>query len=113
MFCPEWSTAFQTAASAAGLSFTDQETEPRTQPAGTTLVTASVSDDRHLTSGARSGFGTMTGNAFINAEADFIEMPSQRPRRHAASSTAWQGLFSAMTDRQVAALSDEIVCHLK
>jgi hypothetical protein len=115
-FCAEWRTAFNTAASASGLSFTYLEAEPATQPAGTTLVKISVNDYRYLTSGARYGFGIMTGNAFIDADAEFIEMPSKRPlgaRKYATSSSAWQGVFSAMTDKQVAALSNEIVQDLK
>lgn len=115
-FRAEWRTAFDTAAKTAGLSFAYFETEPASQPAGTTLVRISVNDYRYLTSGARYGFGVMTGNAFIDANAHFIEMPSRRPlgsRQYTTSSTAWQGIFSAMTDKQVAALSTEIVQDLK
>ncbi len=115
-FCAEWRTAFDSAASAAGLSFAYFEAEPTSQPSGTTLVKISVNDYRYLTSGARYGFGIMTGNAFIDADAEFIEMPSKRSlgtRKYATTSTAWQGVFSAMTDKQVAALSTEIVQDLK
>lgn len=115
-FRAEWRTAFDTAAKSAGLGFAYFETEPASQPAGTTLVRISVNDYRYLTSGARYGFGIMTGNAFVDADAHFIEMPSRRPlgtRKYSTSSTAWQGIFSAMTDKQVAALSTEIVQDLK
>ncbi|WP_169801560.1 DUF4410 domain-containing protein [Hydrogenophaga palleronii] len=111
-FSAEWRTAFQSAASNAGLGFAYFETEPASQPAGTTLVKISVNDYRYLTSGARYGFGVMTGNAFIEADAFFIEMPSKRllgTRQYTTSSSAWQGIFSAMTDKQVAALSNEII----
>lgn len=114
-FRAEWRTAFQSAASTAGLSFAYFETEPPSQPAGTTLVRISVSDYRYLSTGARYGFGAMTGNAFVNAEAEFIEMPSKRrlgSRAYSTSSSAWQGIFSAMTAKQVAALSTEIVQDL-
>lgn len=115
-FRAEWRTAFNTAATSAGLGFSYFEAEPASQPAGTALVRISVNDYRYLTSGARYGFGVMTGNAFIEADAHFIEMPSKRPlgtRKYATSSSAWQGIFSAMTDKQVAALSTEIVQELK
>lgn len=115
-FCAEWRTAFDSAASAAGLSFAYFEAEPAHQPAGTTLVKISVNDYRYLTPGARFGFGIMTGNAFIDADAEFIEMPSKRrlgSRKYATTSSAWQGVFSAMTNKQVAALSTEIVQDLK
>lgn len=115
-FRAEWRTAFDTAARAAGLGFAYFDTEPASQPAGTTLVRISVNDYRYLTSGARYGFGVMTGNAFIDADVHFIEMPAKRPlgtRKYTTTSTAWQGIFSAMTDKQVAALSTEIVQDLK
>lgn len=115
VFRSEWRTAFDSAATAAGLSFAYFDAEPPNQPAGTTLVKISVNDYRYLSSGARYGFGAMTGNAFVNAEAEFIEMPSKRrlgSRTYSTSSTAWQGIFSAMTAKQVAALSTEIVQDL-
>src|SRR5688500_15289494 len=63
-FRAEWRTAFNSAASSAGLSFAYFESEPVDQPVGTTLIKISVNDYRYLTSGARYGFGIMTGNAF-------------------------------------------------
>ena len=64
----------------------------------------------------RVGFGIVTGNAFIDADAAFIELPSKRSlgtRKYATTSSAWQGVFPAMTSKQVAALSTEIVQDLK
>jgi len=65
-----------------------------------------------LTPGARYGFGIMTGNAFIDAEAEFIALPAKKSvgsRKYQTSSSAWQGVFSAMTDKQVLAISNEII----
>ena len=115
-FRAEWRTAFNAAASAAGLAFSYLESEPTDQPIGTTLVKISVNDYRYLTPGARFGLGIMTGNAFIDSDAEFIELPAKRllgTRKYATSSSAWQGVFSAMTDKQVSALSTEIVQELK
>jgi len=115
-FCAEWRTAFSSAASSAGLSFAYLEAEPADQPVGTTLVKIVVNDYRYLTPGARFGFGVMTGNAFIDAEAEFIELPSKRKlgsQKYSTSSTAWQGIFSAMTDKQVLSLSTEMVQEVK
>jgi hypothetical protein len=64
---------------------------------------------------ARFGFGIMTGNAFIDADAQYIEYPGAKSiatRKFATSSSAWQGVFSAMTDKQVRAISDDIVAEL-
>jgi len=34
-------------------------------------------------------------------------------RKYSTSSTAWQGIFSAMTSKQVQAISEEIVAEVK
>ncbi len=115
-FRAEWRTAFEASAASAGLAFAYFEDEPPTQPAGTTLVRINVKDYRYLTSGARYGFGILTGNAFIEASAEFVELPLKRrlgTGQYATSSTAWQGIFSAMTDKQVAALSNEMVQDIR
>ncbi len=111
-FCAEWRSALTSAAAAAGLSFAYFESEPVDQPAGTTLVNISVKDYRYLTPGARFGLGVMSGNAFIDADAEFFELPSKRilgTQKYATSSSAWQGVLSAMTDKQVLAISKEII----
>lgn len=111
-FRAEWRGAFEAAATSAGLGFAYFEADPPRQPAGTALVRISVNDYRYLSTGARYGFGAMTGNAFIDAQAEFVELPAGRrlgTRQYATSSSAWQGIFSAMTSKQVAALSTQIV----
>lgn len=111
-FRAEWRTAFASAAAGAGLPFAYHETEAIEASAGTVLVKMNVNDYRYLTSGARYGFGIMTGNAFIDADAEFIMFPGKRSlgsRKYSTSSSAWQGIFSAMTDKQVSAISNEIV----
>jgi hypothetical protein len=57
----------------------------------------------------------MTGNAFVDADAEFFEFPNKRSigkRKYATSSTAWQGIFSAMTDKQLRAISDTMMQEL-
>jgi len=115
-FRAEWRTAFASAASAAGLQFAYLEVESGEQPPGTVLARVSVSDYRYLTSGARYGFGVMTGNAYINADAEFLEFPGGKSigtRKYSTSSSAWEGIFSAMTDKQVVAISNAMVQDLK
>lgn len=75
-----------------------------------------VNELRYLTPGARDGFGTMTGNAFVDADSEFVDLPARRSlgkRKHSTSSTAWQGIFPAMTDEQVATISTGIVQELE
>jgi hypothetical protein len=57
----------------------------------------------------------MTGNAFIDADAVYIEFPEAKEigtRKFFTSSSAWEGVFSAMTNKQVRAISDEIIVEL-
>jgi hypothetical protein len=69
-----------------------------------------------LSSGARFGFGVMTGNAYIDAKIQFADLKSGRPfgeRSYNTRSTAWQGIFSAMTEKQVQAIAAEIAREVK
>lgn len=94
------------AASAAGSTQAAQGSE------AATLVVVHVNDFRWISSGARIGLGIMTGNAFVDAKARFSELPSGRAlgeRGYNTSSSAGQGIFSAMTDKQVVAICKEIV----
>ena len=114
-FRAEWRSAFSASASAAGLNATYLETEPPDQPPDTVLVFVAVNDYRYITPAARFGFGIMTGNAFVDADAEFFEFPNRRSigkRKYSTSSTAWQGVFSAMTDKQVRAISDTMLQEL-
>lgn len=114
-FRAEWRTAFNAAAGAAGVAATYFEAEPADQPPGAVLIRVRVNEYRYLTPGARFGLGIMTGNAFIDADAEFVEFPARRvagKRKYATSSSAWQGVFSAMTDKQVRAISDTMLQEL-
>ena len=114
-FRAEWRTAFNAAAAATSIPTSYTEVEPTELPTGTVLVRVFVNDYRYLTPGARFGFGIMTGNAYIDAEAEFIEFPHKRSlgkKKYSTSSSAWQGVFSAMTDKQVRALSDTMIQDL-
>lgn len=108
----EWRRAIAGAASNAGMTFSYQESAPQPSAEVATLVTVNVNDYRYVSPGARYGFGVMTGNAFIDADVSFAELPSGKlvgTRKYNTSSTAWQGIFSAMTEKQIQAISAEIV----
>jgi len=114
-FRAEWRTAFTAAAAAAAMPATYLESEATDHAPGTVLIRVTVNEYRYLTPGARFGFGIMTGNAFVDAEAEFIEFPAKRSigkRKYGTTSSAWQGVFSAMTDKQVRALSDSMLQDL-
>ncbi|RCW72830.1 hypothetical protein [Pseudorhodoferax soli] len=102
-----WRDAMAEAAKAAGKQFQYLENEPQSTPAGSTLVVVQVKDYRYLSTGARYGLGAMTGNAYVNADAAFYVGPGRTAagqRSYSTSSSAWQGIFSAMTDKQLASI---------
>jgi len=111
-FKGEWRAAMKAAANEAGASFSEQPGEPHSTGQPGTLVSIFVDDYRYISTGARYGFGIMTGNAFVDAKAKFSDLDSGRPfgeRTYNTSSTAWQGIFSAMTAKQIEAICKEIV----
>jgi hypothetical protein len=115
-FRVEWRTAFASEAKAAGLSFTDLDAEGGEQPAGVVLVLVAVNKYRYLTPETRATFGIMTGNAFINADAEFFEFPGRRSlgrKTYSTSSLAWEGIFSAITDKQLIVISNAMIQEIK
>jgi hypothetical protein len=110
----EWRAAMSQAAAAQGLAYADQpdpDKTPRAAGAGT-LVTVMVNDYRYVATGTRYGLGVFTGNAFVNSEVTFADFKTGRvvgSRKYDTSSSAMQGVFSAMTSKQVQGIATEIV----
>lgn len=114
-FRAEWRTAMASATSAAGRRFVYLDAMPAQFEGPGTLVVVNVNDYRYLSQGARLGLGVMTGNAYIDADATFYVLPQRTPvgtREYATTSTAWQGVFSAMTNKQVGAIAQEILAEI-
>ncbi len=111
-FRDEWQTSMTAATGAAGVSFkfaAPEDPKP-TEPA--TIVSLSVNDFRYVSQAKRYAVGVFAGNAYMDVDAQFTESPSGRQlgtRKYATSSSAWQGVFSAMTPKQVEAVAQEIV----
>lgn len=115
-FRAAWRTAFKTATAKAGLRLHDFETEPSENLPGTVLVRITVTDYRQVSTAQRWTLGGLTANAYVEAEAEFIELPSKRSlgtRRYSTSSSFWQGVLSPMTDQQLAALAGAMVAALR
>lgn len=116
-FKGEWRGALRGEAASAGIAFDALDSLP--PPGGRapgTLLVVHVNDYRYLTPGARCGLGILTGNAYIDARLRFLDLKSGASFGEQSvntSSTAWQGIFSAMTDKQVAAISRDVVQQLK
>lgn len=115
-FRAEWRNAFKAATAAAGLRMAYFETEPSEHLPGTVLVRITVNDYRHVSTGLRWALGVVTGNAFVDADVEYIELPSRRSlgsRRYNSSSIYWQGVLSAMTDKQLTTLAAAMVQELR
>lgn len=116
-FKGEWRGALRSEAASAGIAFDVQDAAPRAgglEPG--TLLVVHINDYRYLTPGARYGLGIFTGNAYIDARLRYLDLRTGAPFGEQAvntSSSAWQGIFSAMTDKQVAAISRDAVQQLK
>jgi hypothetical protein len=115
-FKGEWRGAFRRRAALDSIGFDVQEGPPAPTGEPGILLAVHVHDYRYLTSGARYGFGVMTGNAYIEAKFTFNDLATgarfgERP--YSTSSSAWEGVFSAMTDKQVDAIAVAVFGELK
>ena len=96
----------------AEAQFSMQDGAP--QPTGSegALVVVNVVDYRYVSIGARVAFGIMTGNAFINAQVGFRDLKTGETwatKTYDTQSSAWNGVFAAMTTKQVRAMCHQIL----
>ena len=69
----------------------------------------------HAPDSAQTTVGVFAGNAFLDLDVEFVELPQLKTfanRKFQTSSSAWQGVFSAMTPKQVEAVSKEIMAEV-
>jgi hypothetical protein len=95
----------------AGAVLSMQQGLPTPTGAEGTLVVVEVSDYRYVSTGARIAFGVMTGNAYIKAHVTFRDLKSGEvlsSKAYDTTSSAWSGVFSGMTVKQVSAMCHEI-----
>ena len=112
----EWRAAMKAATAEAGIKYSEQDGSARPVPEAGTLVVVQVDDYRYLSPGARYGFGVMTGNAYINSKVRFADLKSGATygeRSYNTSSSAWEGIFSAMTGKQIEAICKQIVAEIR
>lgn len=115
-FRAAWLTALREEANAAGISYADLGKANRLNPYPATFVDIEVSNFRYVSKDERYGLGVMVGNAWINSSASFIDWQSREliaSRKYDTTSSAWEGVFSAMTKEQIQAISKEIISEIK
>ena len=111
----EWRSAMEGAAEESGSVFSYHDAISELPQKNGTLVVINVNDYRYVSQGARFMVGVMTGNAFIDADVSFFELPTKKPigtRSYKTSSSAGQGIFSPMTAKQIQGISGEIMREL-
>lgn len=111
-FLEEWQTSMSAAATSKGVNFTLAKPGAAAPAGPAVLVKMKVNDFRYVSQAKRYAIGVMAGNAFMDLDVEFIELPQSKTvgtRKFKTSSSAWQGIFSAMTPKQVEAVSNEII----
>ncbi|MDH0731004.1 DUF4410 domain-containing protein [Pseudomonas sichuanensis] len=111
----EWNEALRAEASRAGFNLA-AEKAALTDDNDAVCVKINVTNFRYLTPGARYGAGVMVGNAWINSSAEYSYLKSQKligTRTYDTSSSAWEGVMSAMTKKQAEAISQKIISDIK
>jgi hypothetical protein len=115
-FKEEWRAIFREQVTAAGIEFEWQEGDVRPLGQAGTLLSVKVIDYRYVGIGARIMFGIMTGNAFIDAKLHFSDLNDGvmfGEQAYNSSSSAWHGVFAAMTPKQIYAIADEVIRQMK
>ncbi|HEY2402908.1 MAG TPA: hypothetical protein VGI23_21325 [Steroidobacteraceae bacterium] len=110
-----WKAAMEEEAQAVGATVTSVDADAKATGKPGTLLAVDIIDFRYISTGARIGLGVMTGNAFVNAQVTFKDLENGQvwgERHYDTKSSAWQGVFSPMTDKQVHAICKEIVTTL-
>jgi hypothetical protein len=115
-FKKEWIDIAKEQATGKGMSFATQDSEAKGTGEQGTLVVVRINDYRYVTVGQRIAFGVFSGNAYIDSKVEFRDLATGKlygERAYNTSSSAWGGVFSAMTPKQIYALTDEIIGEIK
>jgi hypothetical protein len=111
-FRSAWLMAMSIAASASGKTTTSQEEEPKPTGEAGTLVAIHVEKYRYVSANSRAMVGVMTGNAYVESKARFLDLALGTPmgeRTYKTTSHTMEGAFSAMTEKQLDAICREII----
>ena len=115
-FKKEWVDIIQQQATGKGMTFATQDGQTKATGEQGTLVVVRINDYRYVSIAKRMMLGVMTGNAFIDSKVEFRDLATGKlygERAYNTTSSAWGGVFAAMTPKQIYALADEIVDEIK
>jgi hypothetical protein len=115
-FVDEWLTSMSAETSAAGITFTLLKRAEQALSEPSVLVNVTVNDFRYMSQVKRYMIGVLGGNAYMDLNVEFVEMPSKNvvgTRKYNTSTSGGQGIFSAATPKQVQAVAADIVNAVK
>lgn len=115
-FVDEWLASMTTETSAAGIAFSLLKGPEQPTSESSTLVKVTVNDFRYMSQAKRYMIGVLGGNAYMDLNVEFIEMPAKNvvgTRKYNTSTSGGQGIFSAATPKQVQAVAADIVKEVK
>lgn len=111
-----WRSALQSEAAAAGVKLSERKWGEAASKQPGLAVAIYVTNFRYLTSSERYGLGVMVGNAWVNSSVTYSDVETGAPfgtRTYDTSSSAWEGVLSAMTDEQLQAISKAMIRDIK
>ena len=110
-----WNDACGQEAASIGAAFSIQTGETKWTGQPGTIVAVDILDYRYITAAMRYAVGGMSGNAYIDARVNFLDLGSGLSlgtHAYNTSSVYWQSVFSAVTVKQVRAICHEIIVEL-
>lgn len=111
-FIAEWQDSLAASADTAKMPFFFAQDEASIPAKASILVRLTVHDFRYVSTAKRYVLGVIAGNAYMDVDAHYIELPGNKPfgsKKFNTSSSAWEGIFSAVTPKQVRTVSELIV----
>jgi hypothetical protein len=111
-FLEEWQASLAAAAATAKMPFVFAQDETAIPSNASILVRLTVNDFKYVSTTKRFMLGVMAGNAYMDVDAQYVELPANKlfgSKKFNTSSSAWEGIFSAVTPKQVQTVSEKIV----
>lgn len=111
-FLEEWESSLKDSAAAAKTPLVFAKDETAIPSNASVLIRLTVNDFKYVSTTKRFMLGIMAGNASMDVDAQYIELPANKTlgsKKFNTSSSAWEGIFSAVTPKQVRTVSELIV----
>jgi hypothetical protein len=111
-FMEEWQSSMEKSTGNSKMTFVFAKDELSLPANAAVLVRLTVNDFKYVSTTKRIMLGIIAGNAYMDIDAQYLDLPSKKvfgSNKFNTSSSAWEGIFSAVTPKQVQTVSDMIV----